>query len=165
VLGNHRPGKAKQACAIADPEIRRFGVTRFEPTAPTGLSYATPGATHGQDTSGTRTVPFFNQSLMSLASPRELALLRKINAVETRWDTFSSLFLTRFRNECPTNADERSWTTSLIAISSSRGAVTNRRSLIFRPSGVRMVRVDTGPDFDCQVELLQRTGMLKLEQR
>jgi hypothetical protein len=28
-----------------------------------------------------------------------------------------------------------------------------------------MVRVDTGPEFDCQVELLQRAGMLKLEQR
>jgi hypothetical protein len=28
-----------------------------------------------------------------------------------------------------------------------------------------MVRVDTGLDFDCQIELLQRAGMLKLEQR
>jgi hypothetical protein len=28
-----------------------------------------------------------------------------------------------------------------------------------------MVRVDTGANVDCQIELLQRTGMMKLEQR
>jgi hypothetical protein len=28
-----------------------------------------------------------------------------------------------------------------------------------------MVRVDTGVDVDCQIESLQRAGMLKLEQR
>jgi hypothetical protein len=28
-----------------------------------------------------------------------------------------------------------------------------------------MVRVDTGADVDCQIEPMQRAGMLKLEQR
>ena len=42
-----------------------------------------------QDTSGTLVIGKVHKRLILLASPRELAFLRKINALEIRWDTFS----------------------------------------------------------------------------
>jgi hypothetical protein len=42
-----------------------------------------------RDTSGTLVIGKVHKCLILLASPRELAFLRKINALETRWDTFS----------------------------------------------------------------------------
>jgi hypothetical protein len=58
-----------------------------------------------------------------VASPREIAFLRKINFLGTRWDTFPSAFPVRFRNECPTDRDLKEGNSFMITLCTCIAAI------------------------------------------